>query len=150
MLVSVLNTILFITVFLMHIASRICNRFLLLFIYIIIVLSARIFFTSEDVSWLVLLLCFEIMLFYGAISRKVISKMTSKLFFQRNVLKQNAENVPTDNFKIKRSNKLKEKNINSQLKTTLPRKKYAWAEHMGQFLYHLDPTQEKLLGVLKK
>ena len=31
--------------------------FLLLFLYIIIALSVKIFLTSEDVSWLVLLLC---------------------------------------------------------------------------------------------
>ena len=42
------------------IASRIFNRFLLLFLYIIIVLSVKISLTSEDVSWSVLLLYFRI------------------------------------------------------------------------------------------
>ena len=62
MLVPVLNAILLMYAFLffMHIASRICNRFLLLLSYIIIVLSVIIFLTSKDVSWLVLLLCFII------------------------------------------------------------------------------------------
>ena len=57
-----LNAILFMFVFLffMYIASRICNHFLLFFLYIIIVLCVRIFLTSVDVSWLVLLLCFII------------------------------------------------------------------------------------------
>ena len=73
----------------MHIAFRICNNFLLLFFYLIIVLYVRIFWTSEDVSWWVLLLCFVIkcyfmglfnilwvyLTFYGAIFMKVISKM---------------------------------------------------------------------------
>ena len=44
----------------MHIASRICNHFLLLFLYIIIVLAVRTFLSSEDVSWFVVLLCFII------------------------------------------------------------------------------------------
>ena len=57
--------------FVMHIASRICNRFLLLFfIYIIIVLSVRISLTSEDVSWLALLLCFMIKRFMALFSER--------------------------------------------------------------------------------
>ena len=62
MLVPVLNAIAFMFAlflfFLCRNASGICNRFLLLFLYIIIVLSVRIFLTSEDVSWFVLLLYF--------------------------------------------------------------------------------------------
>ena len=62
MLVTVLNTIfkLVFLNFLCILLLGICNRFLILFLYIIIVLSVRIFITSEDVSWLVLSLCFII------------------------------------------------------------------------------------------
>ena len=53
MFVPLLNAILFMFGFFlfMHTAARICNCFLLLFLYIIIVLSVRIFLTSKDVSW---------------------------------------------------------------------------------------------------
>ena len=49
MLVLALNAILVFYSF-MHIDCRICNRLLLLFLYKIIALSVRIFFTSEDGS----------------------------------------------------------------------------------------------------
>ena len=65
MLVHMLNAILFMSafyLFFMHIASRICN----LFLYIIIVLSVRIFLTLEDVSWSVLL-CFIIKCYFMAL-----------------------------------------------------------------------------------
>ena len=59
----------------MHIASGNRNRYLLLLLYIIIVLSVRISFTSENVRLLMLLLCFiNWMLFYVAIFRKVTRK----------------------------------------------------------------------------
>ena len=51
----------------MHIASWICNCFSLLFLDIIIELFVRIFLSSEDVSWLVLLLCFIIKCFFTAL-----------------------------------------------------------------------------------
>ena len=63
-----LNAILF-TFFFMLIAFGMCNRFFLLFfLYIIIVLSVRIFLTLENVSWLMLLLCFIITCCFMALS----------------------------------------------------------------------------------
>ena len=61
MLVPVLNAIyVFFFKFFMPIASNVCNHFLLLFLYIIIVLSMKIFLTLEDINWLDLIIkcCF--------------------------------------------------------------------------------------------
>ena len=69
-----------------------------------------------------------------------------------NVLKQNPENVPTNNFKTKlqnATNNQNSKNSNCQRKTTLllmmtkSMVETDWVEDIGQFLYHLQ-------GVLKK
>ena len=63
MLVPVLNVILFMFVFIYFLCILLLGFviiFFLLFLYMIIVISVRIFLTSEDVTWLVLLLCFII------------------------------------------------------------------------------------------
>ena len=78
--------------------------------------------------------------------------------FQLNFLKQNASKVSTDHFKIKknatnnRNNKIKTK-LSTQTTWPLIKNKRivesAWAEVMGQFLYHLDPNTRKITRVEK-
>ena len=54
------------------------------------------------------------------------------------------------------TNNKNSKNSNSQIKTTLPlvmtksMVESAWAEDMGQFLYHLDPNTRKITRKLEK
>ena len=68
-----------------------------------------------------------------------------------NILKQNAENFPTNN------NKKKTLQISKTIKTqtTLPlmttksKVESTWAEDKGQFLYHLDPNTRKITRILK-